>query len=352
MKIETTKHKKTIGIVTLYKAFNHGAFLQAYALQKFLKENDFTVLFIDIYNINHDLLTLKTLKPSKRFFLKSAIFNLQKFLIFRKFQKTFRAVDKKNNSFSAVILGSDEIWNVKNSTFLSSPAFFGLDVNTSLIISYAPSAAQSTSEDIIKNSQLADGIKRIEFCSARDKNALDIIKNITGKDGLRVLDPTFLTNIEDEYLDIGYKKFIVVYSYGLSPSARNDVQAFAKKKGLPIISLGFYADWCDKSVNANPFQFMNILKRAEYVVTDTFHGTILSVQLNKNLAIYAAGKEKIEDFLYTYKLSHRMVHAENSIDNVLNTKINSNQCTLIDKQLEISQSFLSSALSKISKGTQ
>lgn len=347
MKTETTKQQKTIGVVTLYKAFNHGAFLQAYALQKFLKQQGFSVCFINVYDSKHDLLTLKTLKPSKKNIFKSTYFNLRKLFTFKSAQKIFHTADRQGY-LDAAILGSDEIWNVKNPTFMSAPEFFGLNINTNLLISYAPSAAQSTGKDIIKQSELVDGIKNIDFCSARDENALDIIKKSTGKDGLRVLDPTFLTEIEDEYLDIGYEKFIVVYSYGVTPGVRENVRAFASNKGLPVISLGFYADWCDKSVNANPFQFMNALKRAEFVITDTFHGTVLSVQLRKNVAIYADGKEKIEDFLNAYRLSHRAVRPDNDLDQVLGTGIREADCADIDNKLIISKAFLISALSSLS----
>lgn len=346
MKIETTTHSKTVGIVTLYKAFNHGAFLQAYALQKFLTQQGFAVRFIKIYDRKHNLLTLKTLKPFKKNIFKSAYFNLQKFLTFKRFQRLFRTAENHDN-FDAVILGSDEIWNVKNATFISVPEFFGLSVNTNLLISYAPSAAKSTGKDIITRSELVEGIKNIDFYSARDANALEIIKKSTGMDGLRVLDPTFLTNIEEQYLDIGYEKFIVVYSYGVTPAVREDIIAFASKKALPIVSLGFYADWCDKAINANPFQFMNILKRAEFVITDTFHGTVLSVQLRKNLAVYADGKEKIEDFLRCYQLTNRAVSPDNDINSILEHPIQEAECTPLNEQLIISKEFLKSALSQL-----
>lgn len=344
MKTSTISTPKTVGIVTLYKAFNHGAFLQAYALQKFLKEEGCKVYFIDVYDRKHNFLTIKTLKPTKENIIKSTAFNFKKLLTFRNHQKKFHTTNHKANNFDAVILGSDEIWNIKNPTFSSKPEFFGAGINTKTLISYAPSAATSTGEDIVKHSSFAEGLKSIDFYSARDKNALDIIEKSTGKNGLRVLDPTFLTEIEDDHLDIGFEKFIAIYSYNFNPALREEVKEFAYRKGLPIISLGFFAAWCDKSVNANPFQFMNILKRAEHVITDTFHGTILSVQLKKNLAVYAQGKEKIEDFLDYYCLTDRMVSKKQSLDRILKSPINASDLKAINSQLALSKNFLRSAL--------
>lgn len=347
--LETTRSdaknsKGKIGICTLYRAYNHGAFLQAYALKKYLQEQGYSVAFVNIYDLKHTLRAIKSIRLQRDSLLNSAAFSLRKFLVFRRVQKLLSECEELD-IFDSIILGSDEIWNVKNGTFVSRNEFFGLGLNSRNILSYGPSAGKTTPEDIAKRPNVSRGLGRINSLSGRDQNALNIISEFTGRIGERVVDPVFLTDVEDICVDIGLDRFIAVYSYNFPKEYRNEVIDFSRSKGLPLVSLGFYASWCDKSVNVDPFQFLNILNRADYVVTDTFHGAVLSVKLAKNFAVYSGNKEKILDFVGFFGFEERVVIEGRTIDGVLSKGVSSGERRVIENYISKSKDFLLDALS-------
>jgi hypothetical protein len=329
----------SVVIITLYKALNHGAFLQAYALQKYLAGQGFDVCFKDFYDFRQDFLTLRAIKINKKNVIVSVFFGLKKILIFKKCHKLFKLKKKGSKRDDVAVLGSDEIWNINNPSFIPRCEFFGSGLDVDKIVAYAPSAANSTAPNILLHEKLVEGLGQIDCFSARDSNALDVIKGITGRGATRVLDPTFLADIEEEEFNVGYERYMVVYSYGLDLKYRDEVRCYAENQGLPIVSLGFYADWCHRSLNVNPFQFMNVLKKAECVITDTFHGTILSIQLRKKLAVYAKGKDKVKDFLSFYAMESRMVGLDNPLERVLDIKYGE-ELLLIDESIEDSKRYL------------
>jgi hypothetical protein len=82
---------------------------------------------------------------------------------------------------------------------------------------------------------------------------------------------------------------------------------FARERGLKIISPGFFNNWCDDIAAVSPLNFLDVMRSAKYVMTDTFHGTIFSVLLKKNFAVMSSGKAKIESLLRDMHLGNRDV---------------------------------------------
>ena len=121
-----------IGIVTIYDALNCGSFLQAYAMQTVLED------------MGHEVVILKC-KPTdlkryiRRWVSKSApVFTFRRAYTYR---KDFSELHIQNNvlqKFDAVIIGSDEVWNLQG-YFDHVKEFFGENLNTEKIIAYAKS---------------------------------------------------------------------------------------------------------------------------------------------------------------------------------------------------------------------
>ena len=83
------------------------------------------------------------------------------------------------------------------------------------------------------------------------------------------------------------KKYILIYAYDSTMNDKETVKQikkYAQAKGLKIISCGYYHKWCDEIVCASPKEFVEMIKHAKFVITDTFHGTVFSLLMHKNFA--------------------------------------------------------------------
>ena len=60
------------------------------------------------------------------------------------------------------------------------------------------------------------------------------------------------------------------------------IKKYAKKHKLYIVSVGFYHNWCDTCVDGSPIDILGYFKYAKYIITDTFHGSVISLITNAN----------------------------------------------------------------------
>ena len=85
-------------------------------------------------------------------------------------------------------------------------------------------------------------------------------------------------------LEIRKDKYMIVYTYPERITNVKEITAikqFARDKGLKLISIGHYFPWCDEVVVPTPFEVLAYFRDADYIVTDTFHGSIFSIKHNK-----------------------------------------------------------------------
>lgn len=333
-----------IGLVTIYKCYNYGSFYQAYGLQKCLQDMGHDVSFIPIdtkYNIKYRL------KKQFNRNIKRDFFSLKSCRAYLKDWRLYNIAKKSKNDFDIIIIGSDEIWNIQNKTFTPSYEYYGLNLPTENVFTYASCVGRSKISSFDNYPKLLEGIKGIKTVSVRDDETEQFYKELTGVSSVqRVMDPSFL--IDWHKLEISCKEhnFILLYTYdgswGFSEEYITATKDFAKKKGLPIISVGFKNDWCDKTVACGPREFLGYLNNATYVVTDTFHGTAMSVQYKKQFISMGKGKSKVESLLSELNLKERIFDETNSFDMITANDIDYKKLeTVISEKTENSIKFLS-----------
>ena len=188
-----------------------------------------------------------------------------------------------------LIIGSDEIFSIESGP---NPWYYGVGTDAQKIISYAASFGPTTIETIKSKhleSYLAGCLKTIESISVRDKNSQQLVYELIGKKPLLVCDPVILYGYQSEMTGprIIKKDYVLLYSYDKNFNSSNDVKqikAFAKENNLIVVSGGFYHKWCDKNYNVNPDELIALFKYAKFVITDTFHGAVLSLITNANFS--------------------------------------------------------------------
>lgn len=309
---------KKVGIVSCYFQPNYGSMLQAYATQKIL----------DLWEIPNETICIDGLtgeiKDAKMKYFRSRIFSpdvikdkwgfvklgitkkLNKQLAgdiavrnkkFREFsEKTFRVSEKysskaelgsRSSEYSAFLVGSDQLWLPSN----IAADYYTLNFveNSVRKIAYATSFGVSSLPE--KQEKMAkEFIPDIDYLSVREKSGQTLIKNITGLDAEVVCDPTLLLTAE-EWMDIQKKErfveepYIFCYFLGNNSFARKCAKELSRKTGLKIVALQHldayiksdcgFADIAPYDVD--PADFVNLIRNAEYVCTDSFHGTVFSI---------------------------------------------------------------------------
>ncbi|WP_198330399.1 polysaccharide pyruvyl transferase family protein [Psychrobacter cibarius] len=330
-------------IVTLCKSLNYGAYLQAFALQEILTAYGYQVSFLDVYDKENNIKRYQHLFGGIKNTPKSYIFNIRKLLAFKKYEKKLTIVSRgKSSRFKVVFIGSDEVWSVTNGSFNSAPEFFGINLPKSLKFSYAPSVRSSNVEDLNNYPKYVQGISELSMISVRDIESLEVAKKASiDKDISMVLDPTFLHDFfkNEEKYDIS-KPYILVYTYGFEKNIVKEVKAYARRNKLLIISAGFYHSWADKNIACNPFEFLSIVRNANSVITDTFHGSIFAIKYRKNFISYGGNKPKVKYLLESLGLEKSLVEVGYlSNDNTIETTY-SNLEAILNPKINESRNYL------------
>lgn len=335
-------------ILTLYSAINVGAFLQAFALQQTVEELGFEVKFAK-FPLNTE--TYHNAVKVKKYFkeLPKLVFKLRSRIKYKFEQaKLHVAPIEEVKNFDYVIVGSDEVWNVCNTNFEHHPEYFGEGLNPKKLISYAPSANGVTEKEFRRQMPQIK-FQNFTVLSARDKETKELVETISDKKVDLVVDPTLLVSDFKGAIEVSRKcrfnNFILVYSYGLNSEDIHKVISFANKQKMRTISVGTYNSWCDKNLVVSPFEFLDYLEKATYVITSTFHGTLLSIKYNKKFGIFAYQSWKVYGALEQYDLMDRELSRVDDIGMVLTKDIEYTRVNeLIFSKRDFSYCYLKNAL--------
>jgi polysaccharide pyruvyl transferase WcaK-like protein len=308
---------KKIGIYTLYNSKNFGAFLQAFALMKFLEEHNNCKVYFIKNNENKSKINLFDYKKIK----KNFYYLIQDYK-FKRTYKHFKIIEKNDaiyNEIDSILFGSDEIWNVKNKYFNHIDDFFGVDDKKS--ISYACSCNESTYDDIFKMYGLG-AFDKFDLISVRDDNTLDVVNKFGKVNAKKVLDPTFLISYDKYLKKVKLKNYILVYGYHFTESEINKIKAFATKRNLKTISMGQYQSWCDKNLHGDAFDFLSYVKNSDYFITSTFHGCVFAVIFKKNFGVFVNENIKVKEFVKNMNLKDFVIDNIDDLSKTLDKKVN------------------------------
>ena len=297
---------KKIGILTFWGVPNYGAFAQAYALNMILKKfyKDDEVKHIAYLHPRHHDLYFKKRKPilqSHRQLLSPwYYYEMLKYLInpsirYPAFSKDWNLIDDdaisdsialENTYYDVIVTGSDAIWEYSVPDFGDDYHLVGNNLKCNKLVSYAASFGDMNLVDNFKNF-VADGLKKYDLISVRDKNSKDIVKVIAHRDDVQiVLDPTLVWDFKND-LDIPeshYENYILVYGNDFSDTLIRDVKNYAKRNGFIIIGAGIAPEWCDiRLIDIEPLEWIGLFKGAEFTVTCTFHGLMFSINFEKKV---------------------------------------------------------------------
>ena len=369
--------KKKIGILSMQRIKNYGSFLQAYGLRKLIEEQGHEVQYVDYHveepvikdNVNgkNDKISkaLKTLEGDAPLIQKIQ-YIMHKKNFGKKYYKVLGLTEEPNYNpeLDTLVIGSDEVFNCiqANKNVGYSLELFGKDNNAKKVITYAASFGNTTIkklEEHNKKEEIAKLLDNMSAISARDNNTGKIIEEISNKKVNYNLDPVLIYDYMNdckEVPDIDVKeKFIIVYAYSnrISPDESKYIKEYAKRNNLKVYSIGGAQKCADKFIDCSPFEVLGYFKKAEMVITDTFHGSIFSIITQRNFVTLVrksvgnayGNEEKLTDLLERLELKDRITYDIKNIDIILNNVINYNSVeNILKMERKNTQYYLSKNL--------
>lgn len=299
---------KKVGIITFHNSYNCGSMLESYAMQKIVEKCNKKAEIVnfsskgqkELYGVWNKNNSLKNI--IKNILVVPAIgkvkINNEKYENFKNenfnLSKEYSVMSEiKEDDYSIVIAGSDQIWNITIQDHDDS--YFLPWVKNAKRVAYAPSfGAKKISDNTDNIDKYKKYLNNFDALSVRENNGQEWIKEMIGKEVPVLLDPTLLLDRKDyeeiENKDIEIEdKYIFFYSPSFDRNICKFVKRIADKYGLKVIT------WSTKSYYfkmvksfgfelpeyEDPSVYLNLIKNAELVMTTSYHGTIFSTIYRK-----------------------------------------------------------------------
>lgn len=342
---------KKVGILSMQRIANYGSFLQAYGLKNILEELGCEVQFVD-FHPGATLIPANGGTGLRRIISKvvevirydAPVKEKVKYIIYKKnfASNNFLYLGLGEENFSpkldVLIIGSDEVFNCvqDNSRVGFSPELFGANNNADKVITYAASFGNTTIEKLEQynvDAEIAKWLEDIDAISVRDQNSGKIVRCLTGREPVYNLDPVLMYDFIGKCAEIPssvpQNKYMILYGYSgrFSRDECRQIEAYAHSRGLKVFCIGGIQHVCDTFVDCSPFQVIAYFQHADCVVTDTFHGSILSVITHRQFVSVVrntgyGNKEKMTDVLERLHLENRIIENMNQIEDEIGKFIN------------------------------
>lgn len=360
--------EQKVGIVSCYFKNNYGSMLQAYATQQILDNLKIENETIDMSGFSKELkkkqmryyLTrvfdfdfLKTKMGMIKLKIRAKLnrnlrqnFNTRnqkfnefktKFRLSEKYQ-SLKELSEKSQKYTDVLVGSDQLWlpvNVIADYYTLS--FVPEQINK---ISYATSFGIGKIPAKYEN-RYKLFLERLDFISVREERGKEITEQLIHKDVELVCDPTLLLT-KDEWEKVQVpdriieEPYIFCYFLGNNIEHRKFVERLKEETGCKIVSLNHcdeYVKYSDTFADVTPYdvgpaEFLNLVSNAEYICTDSFHGTMFSLIYQKSFFAFRRHKSnlkmstnsRIQSILKILNLESRLLNGDEEIKTV-NQKI-------------------------------
>lgn len=347
-----------IAVLTLPLNSNYGGILQTYALQTVLERLGHHVTVFDHFQIpQQQPLWRKPFAFIRRTLLKY-IFRKQLRVFQERYEKKVRPLILRNMldfmerhlhrvmpkhycdlrkdwSYDAVIVGSDQVWRKEYFPERIENAFLGFVKDKQVQrISYAASfgldVLDFTQKEIINCGKL---LRMFDAVSVRETSGIKICKDRLGVEAQQVLDPTLLLKKED-YVQLIEEKMptksggtLMVSILDLTDKKQKMVDEMAKQRGLIPFqavrdSIYAYDAPLNKRIMPSVESWLQGFRDAELVITDSFHACVFSIIFHKPfiaLGNKARGMSRFVSLLSLFGLEDRLTKMDGNFD--FNTSI-------------------------------
>ena len=368
---------RKIGLITFCNhelKVNYGQVLQAYALYKYLSMQGHQVKVINYRVPYEDESGLcfklfgktywyqehyKKIKEKKMYSERNRKFYhfVRKKINITKPCYTEADVTRELEDCDVFMAGSDQIWNIKAYDVVR---LLGVNKNIQRI-SYASSGLfEENNEAEIVYEQMKKYWSNIDNISVREESGKRIIEKYTGKKVLHVVDPVLLLDKKQWLMENKKEKetYILCYFLGSIRMYSHILEYIKNKVGAKKI-IFVEAENTKKDLelgelrrNVGPEEFVRLIYDAEFVCTDSYHGTLFSIIFEKQFCLFKrkekaknsfSSEERWKILFEEWGLSERWIRNIKEYENLVD--INYYELpNVIKTYIEHSKKYLDSAL--------
>lgn len=342
---------KDVAILTkFYKNYNYGGMLQGYALQRVVSKLGYTADLIS-YDVtkNANSVYPSIIVQAKQYGAKAAVAKVGekaigkgKFFIrdllsdrMDKFTQFMADTDADTevytddtmyllkSQYKTFISGSDQVWNPNAVRNIYLQTF---SASRDRKISYAASIGRDKLSEFEADAMIPS-IRQFGSISVREKTAKEVLEKYIDAPISTVLDPTMLLSA-DEWAEIATSRavrgrYAVVYFFSDSLKVRKESEDFCKKRGLQLVMIPYakqeynLTDQRGQGVRydyVGPDEFVSLIRNADFVLTDSFHGAVFSLihqvpfaVFERNKAGHVSMNSRLYDLLDTFGESKRLI---------------------------------------------
>ena len=190
--------------------------------------------------------------------------------------------------------------------------FYGDGLPAERLVSYAASFGNHDASEGLHH-WWADKLRRFSAISVRDSNSRAMLRRSLDTDPDVVLDPVlqFPPNRPPEPArEDDPKPYVAVYGHSFPAWYSEAVRAFARHRGLRLVSIGYRNDWADEQrIGAGPLEFARLIANAASVATNFFHGCVFALLGSRPFACVASAyrSNKLRDLVGTVGAERRLM---------------------------------------------
>lgn len=343
------------GIITFHRAENFGSVLQAWALSRFVKNQDNEAQVIDFdyqydskqYRLfrRHlyikrpqafigDLLYLKYNKSRKQKFteFRSRYLNMtEKTYVY---EKNVDEMKELNEQFDGFICGSDQIWNVNCTGVVIPPYFLSFADEKKRKIAYAPSMPSKIESRF--HEEVRERVERLDHISVREAGTVSYLKSVckVSKEITYVVDPTLLIDADAYIKEFGLNQRIsedntlFIYLLGDNKDIIGQIVEEAlhlkEEYGCKIRYIyrrkikAFKTE--EYALGLGPADFLSEIRNARFILTDSFHATVFSMIFKKKFGVYSrpGSESRMISLLESLNLAGNFIPLGSTIDWISN----------------------------------
>lgn len=363
---------KKVAFLTIHIGSNFGSILQTVATAEILRRLKCNV---EVINYIPDRCTWKrffidTLKSPINLamvFVKLPVIAINKY-IYNSYLSRYVKVSKpiyKNDNFvnkcpkaDVYVTGSDQVWNSIHNEGLDRRYYFDGFTKDTVKVAYASSIGREKL-DQYEYDEVKRMLQSYKAISVREASAKSLIETM-GYQVTHLLDPTFMLS-KDEWSKYVSKRmikepYLLVYlPYNIHDKELiyRTVRRVSQLKKLKVVTFAWHhilaERLADKTIFfASPGDFVSLMYYADYVVTNSFHGTAFSINLQKQFLVYLPSKfgTRVLSILDLCSLGSRLLKSDQVVsDDLIEEQIDySSVNAVLDAERRKAFTFLKNAL--------
>jgi hypothetical protein len=314
--------RQKIGVLTFHRCINYGSYWQARCLVEGLRAMGHDAVLLDHVstrvNWREWRCALQPRLPVRSVREDVAAHHSKTRQFFEAFSRLplSRAFPPEDSvgaeRFDVIIVGSDEVWNLRHPWYGGYSIFYGEGLKTDRLVSYAASFGNYPASDRLPE-HWADLLGNFAALSVRDENSARIVRDAVGHQPDLVLDPCllFAPSAEPHPSQVE-APYAALYGHGFPDWFSTAARQWAVSRGLRLISIGYRNDWADEQhIAAGPERFAQLMAGASAIVTNFFHGCVFALLNAKPFACVSSDyrANKLRDLMQTAGTSEHLITA-------------------------------------------